>query len=76
MSTPASTRFDLLRKAPTDSERLDQFVAGEEPTAQISVRLPKSLVRALKIHMAQTAQTQQTILQHLLETYLREHGAL
>jgi predicted DNA binding CopG/RHH family protein len=63
----------MLRKAPTaaptESERVDQFVTGEEATTQISVRLPKSLVRALKIHMAQTNQTQQTILQQLLETY-------
>jgi predicted DNA binding CopG/RHH family protein len=66
----------MVRKAPAESDRLEPFVTGEEPTAQISVRLPKSLVRALKIHMAQTAQTQQTILQHLLETYLRDHGAL
>ncbi len=55
-------------------ERLDQFVTGEEATTQISIRLPKSLVRALKIHMAQTEQTQQTIVQRLLETYLREQG--
>jgi predicted DNA binding CopG/RHH family protein len=70
----------MLRKAPTaaptESERVDQFVTGEEATTQISVRLPKSLVRALKIHMAQTNQTQQTILQQLLETYLRDHGAV
>jgi len=70
----------MLRKAPTtaptESERVDQFVTGEEATTQISVRLPKSLVRALKIHMAQTNQTQQTILQQLLDTYLRDHGAL
>ena len=80
MSPTSPTRFDMLRKAPTavptEGERVDQFVAGEEATTQISVRLPKSLVRALKIHMAQTTQTQQTILQQLLETYLRDHGAL
>lgn len=80
MSSTSPTRFDMLRKAPTaastESERVDQFIAGEEATTQISVRLPKSLVRALKIHMAQTTQTQQTILQQLLETYLRDHGAL
>jgi predicted DNA binding CopG/RHH family protein len=80
VSSTSPTRFDMLRKAPTaaatESERVDQFIAGEEATTQISVRLPKSLVRALKIHMAQTTQTQQTILQQLLETYLRDHGAL
>jgi len=78
MTSKASTRFDLLRKAPAApaaaGERLDQFVTGEEATTQISIRLPKSLVRALKIHMAQTEQTQQTIVQRLLETYLREQG--
>jgi len=78
--TPKSTtRFDMLRKAPPSAapagESLEQFVSGEEPTTQISIRLPKSLVRALKIHMAQTNQTQQTILQRLLEAYLREQGA-
>jgi hypothetical protein len=76
----SSTRFDMLRKEPPSAtpaaERLEQFVTGEEPTTQISIRLPKSLVRALKIHMAQTNQTQQTILQRLLEAYLRQQGAL
>jgi hypothetical protein len=76
----SSTRFDMLRKAPPSAvpagESLEQFVTGEEPTTQISIRLPKSLVRALKIHMAQTNQTQQTIIQRLLEGYLREHGAV
>jgi predicted ATP-dependent serine protease len=80
MTSKASTRFDLLRKAPAASaaagERLDQFVTGEEATTQISIRLPKLLVRALKIHMAQTEQTQQTIVQRLLETYLREQGVV
>jgi hypothetical protein len=80
MTDKATTRFDLLRKAPPAAapagERLEQFVTGEEPTTQISLRLPKSLVRALKIHMAQTTQTQQTIIQGLLEAYLREQGAV
>jgi len=79
MTQKATTRFDMLRKAPPATtpagESLEQFVTGEEPTTQISIRLPKSLVRALKIHMAQTDQTQQTILQRLLEAYLREQGA-
>ena len=51
-------------------------MTGEEPTTQISIRLPKSLVRALKIHMAQSNQTQQTIIQRLLEAYLCEQGAV
>ena len=80
MTDKATTRFDLLRKAPPSAapagESLEQFVTGEEPTTQISIRLPKSLARALKIHMAQTNQTQQTIIQRLLEGYLREHGAV
>jgi hypothetical protein len=80
MTDKATTRFDLLRKAPAAAapagESLEQFVTGEEPTTQISLRLPKSLVRALKIHMAQTNQTQQTIIQRLLEDYLREQGAV
>jgi len=80
MTSKTSTRFDLLRKASTTpalaGERLEQFVSGEEATTQISIRLPKSLVRALKIHMAQTEQTQQTIVQRLLETYLREQGVV
>ena len=80
MTDKATTRFDLLRKAPPAAapagESLEQFVTGEEPTTQISLRLPKSLVRALKIHMAQTEQTQQTIVQRLLETYLREQGVV
>jgi len=80
MTRKTSARFDMLRKEPPSSspmgEHLEQFVAGEEATTQISIRLPKSLVRALKIHMAQTNQTQQTIIQQLLEAYLRQHGAV
>ena len=80
MTQKTTTRFDLLRKTPPAAapagESLEQFVTGEEPTTQISLRLPKSLVRALKIHMAQTNQTQQTIIQGLLEAYLREQGAV
>ncbi len=80
MTQKTTTRFDMLRKAPPAAapagESLEQFVTGEEPTTQISLRLPKSLVRALKIHMAQTNQTQQTIIQGLLEAYLREQGAV
>jgi hypothetical protein len=80
MTRKNSARFDMLRKEiPPSSpmgENLEQFVAGEEATTQISIRLPKSLVRALKIHMAQTNQTQQTIIQQLLEAYLRQHGAV
>jgi len=80
MTQKTATRFDMLRKAPPSAapagESLEQFVTGEEPTTQISLRLPKSLVRALKIHMAQTNQTQQTIIQGLLEAYLREQGAV
>ena len=80
MTQKTTTRFDLLRKAPPAAapagESLEQFVTGEEPTTQISLRLPKSLVRALKINMAQTNQTQQTIIQGLLEAYLREQGAV
>jgi hypothetical protein len=80
MTQKTTTRFDMLRKAPPAAapvgESLEQFVTGEEPTTQISIRLPKSLVRALKIHMAQTNQTQQTIIQGLLEAYLREQGAV
>ncbi len=80
MTPKSTTRFDMLRKATPSAapagESLEQFVTGEEPTTQISIRLPKSLVRALKIHMAQSNQTQQTILQRLLEAYLREQGAM
>lgn len=80
MTRKNSARFDMLRKETSASspmgEDLEQFVAGEEATTQISIRLPKSLVRALKIHMAQTNQTQQTIIQQLLEAYLRQHGAV
>ena len=80
MTQKSTTRFDMLRKAPPSTapagEPLEQFVTGEEPTTQISIRLPKSLVRALKIHMAHTGQTQQTIMQRLLEAYLREQGAV
>ena len=80
MTPKSTTRFDMLRKetpaAAPAGESLEQFVTGEEPTTQISVRLPKSLVRALEIHMAHTTQTQQTILQQLLEAYLRQQGAL
>jgi hypothetical protein len=56
------------RKAPTKD--IDQFVAGVEPEVTKTFRIPASLGRRLRIHAAQTDQTEKDILIRLLTEYL------
>jgi hypothetical protein len=56
------------RKAP--AKDLDQFVAGVEPEVTKTFRIPVRLSRKLKIHAAQTDQTEKDILIRLLTEYL------
>ena len=68
--------IDLTRKEhqPTD-DRLEQFIQDQEPETQLAVRIPTRLCVALKIHAAQTRQTQKQIITRLLEDYLQQHHA-
>ena len=70
-------QIDLTRKEhPVSAARLEQFIQDQEPEMQLAVRLPTRLCLALKIHAAQTRQTQKQILTRLLTDYLEQHAAL
>jgi hypothetical protein len=56
-------------EAPVDVER---FVAGTEPETTKTFRIPMRLSRKLKIHAAQTGQTEKEILIRLLAEYLED----
>ena len=56
------------RKAP--AKDLDQFVVGIEPEVTKTFRIPVQLSRRLRIHAAQTDQTEKDILIRLLTEYL------
>jgi hypothetical protein len=56
------------RKAP--AKDIDQFVAGVEPEVTKTFRIPAGLGRRLRIHAAQTDQTEKDILIRLLTEYL------
>jgi hypothetical protein len=56
------------RKEPVKD--LDQFVAGVEPEVTKTFRIPVRLSRKLKIHAAETDQTEKDILIRLLTEYL------
>ena len=49
---------------------MDQFVAAGEPETTKTFRMPVSLSRRLRIHAAQTGQTEKEILIRLLMEYL------
>ncbi len=53
---------------------LEQFVQGQEPEGQLAVRVPLRLLQILKIHAAQTHQTQKEIVIRLIEEYLAQHA--
>lgn len=68
-------QIDLTRKEhpPMADERLEQFIQDQEPETQLAVRIPTRLCVALKIHAAQTRQTQKEIIARLIEEYLKQH---
>ena len=51
---------------------MDRFVAGAEPETTKTFRMPVRLSRKLKIHAAQTGQTEKEILIRLLSEYLED----
>jgi hypothetical protein len=64
------------RQTTSDPERIERFVAGQEPEAETTktFRLPLSLSRKLKLHAVQTGQTEKEILVRLISNYLKSHG--
>ena len=67
-------QIDLTRKERSSiDENLEQFIQDQEPEMQLAVRIPARLCTALKIHAAQTRQTQKQIIVRLIEDYLEQH---
>jgi len=58
------------RRAETGSADVDRFIAGAEPETTKTFRIPVRLSRKLKIHAAETGQTEKDILIRLLTDYL------
>jgi hypothetical protein len=54
----------------TNAAQVDHFVAAGEPETTKTFRMPVSLSRRLRIHAAQTGQTEKEILIRLLIEYL------
>jgi len=72
-----ASRFDLVSTSATPTSPPTQILSGHlEASTQISVRLPSSLVKALRVYLAQTETKQQDLVRQLLEEYLQERGAL
>ena len=72
-----ASRFDLISTSTAPTPPSTEILAVQpEASTQISVRLPSSLVKALRVHLAQTETKQQDLIRRLLEEYLRERGAL
>jgi hypothetical protein len=72
-----ASRFDLISTSAAPTSPTTEKLAGQiEASTQISVRLPLSLVKALRVYLAQTETKQQDLIKRLLEEYLRERGAL
>ena len=72
-----ASRFDLISTSAAPTPPSAEILAGPlEASTQISVRLPSSLVKALRVYLAQTETKQQDLVRRLLEEYLRERGAL
>jgi len=57
--------------APAD---VDRVVEGVEPETTKTFRIPVRLSRALKIHAAQTGQTEKEIITRLIAEYLADKG--
>jgi hypothetical protein len=53
-----------------ESAQVNQFVAGSEAETTKTFRMPVSLSRRLRIHAAQTGQTEKEILIRLITEYL------
>jgi hypothetical protein len=65
------SKFSIARsERKTPAKDLDQFVSGVEPEVTKTFRIPVRLSRKLKIHAAETDQTEKDILIRLLTEYL------
>jgi hypothetical protein len=53
---------------------VDRVVEGVEPETTKTFRIPVRLSRALKIHAAQTGQTEKEIITRLIAEYLADKG--
>lgn len=65
--------FKINRPSPEpqpEADAVDSLVAGLEPEVTKTFRLPARLSRRLKIHAAQTGQTEKEILVRLISEYL------
>lgn len=58
------------RRAEAAPPDMDRLVAGAEPETTKTFRIPVRLSRKLKIHAAQTGQTEKEILIRLIADYL------
>lgn len=58
------------RRAEVGSTDVDRFIAGTEPETTKTFRIPVRLSRKLRIHAAETDQTEKEILIRLLTDYL------
>jgi hypothetical protein len=68
--TPRDASSPQGQEPVTESTHVDQFVAGSEAETTKTFRIPVSLSRRLRIHAAQTGQTEKEILIRLIMEYL------
>jgi hypothetical protein len=68
--TPRETGSSGERQPETEAAHVDHFVAAREPETTKTFRMPLSLSRRLRIHAAQTGQTEKEILIRLITEYL------
>ena len=68
--TPHDTASPQGQEPESERAHVDQFVAGNEPETTKTFRIPVSLSRRLRIHAAQTGQTEKEILIRLIIEYL------
>jgi hypothetical protein len=68
--TPRDTASPQGEEPAPERAHVDQFVAGSEPETTKTFRIPVSLSRRLRIHAAQTGQTEKEILIRLIMEYL------
>lgn len=61
------------REPQPEADAVDSLVAGVEPEMTKTFRLPVRLSRRLKIHAAQTGQTEKEILVRLISEYLDQN---
>ena len=68
--TPRGAASDRDRQQETEAVHIDHFVADREAETTKTFRMPLSLSRRLRVHAAQTGQTEKEILIRLITEYL------